>query len=99
MDLYEAEALIKQYNLDYQNQWEQTRFICFITAKSMGAKFNSPAELMRFAWEKQEEKAEKYTPEQLAAMKEEAIKNMNRFSEGKGTIVTFEDLNGIKTQS
>lgn len=40
----------RQYK-DYQNTWEQTRWLAYINAASQGAKIKKPQDLMKFSWE------------------------------------------------
>lgn len=51
MSIFEVDALMMQYNRDYQNRWEQIRFISYITALSNGQKLKTPKDLISFNWE------------------------------------------------
>lgn len=52
MSIKEVEVLLNNYNIDYQNEWNQTRFICYINSLLQGNKLKSPEDLIKFSWEK-----------------------------------------------
>ena len=54
MTFDEANVLIDQFNKDYQNNWEQTRWLGYINAVCAGNKINKPSDLMMFSWEQSE---------------------------------------------
>jgi len=54
MSEWELEALMIGHSKKKRDSWEQCRFLAFVTASSMGAKLKSPADLIEFAWEKEE---------------------------------------------
>ena len=51
MSFKECDSLIKYYNDDYSNRWEQIRYLAFITAKCQGAELKTPSELLPFPWD------------------------------------------------
>ena len=85
MQLFEAEVLIDRHNSAYQDTWEQTRFIAYVTACSMGAKLAKPTDLVIFPWEKKESPKDqnKYTANQIEAMRAEMKKSFAAYTEGK----------------
>lgn len=56
MEFYEVKALLKYQYYKDKDSWEQTRLLGFITAKSHGAKNLKLTELMKFDWEKEQER-------------------------------------------
>ena len=82
----EISAVLEQYNQDYRNEWEQTRYICFVTACSMGAKMKKPQDLMQFAWEVKE-KVKELRPSQseIERLREEAQASYNNYIKGNFT--------------
>jgi len=84
MTIQEVEIVLGQYNKEYQDKWEQTRFIGFIVAISQGAKFKEPKDLLPFTWEKTEEaKPAKISPEDLERMKASMMQSVNNYVTGK----------------
>ena len=51
---YEIHALLKYQYYRNQEDWEQARFLGFITAKSNGAKISKLENLVKFQWEQKE---------------------------------------------
>ena len=54
IEMYEIKALLKYQYYRNQEEWEQTRFLGFISAKSNGAKISKLENLVKFQWEKKE---------------------------------------------
>lgn len=73
MELYEINSLLKyQYYKDKEN-WEQTRMLGFINARSNGAKINKVESLLKFPWEKQpKEKPQFISDEQMKNYRQRA---------------------------
>ncbi len=46
--------------------WEQTRMVAYTVAKMLGSNIDEPVDLMRFAWEEEEEETE----EDIEALRE-----------------------------
>lgn len=51
MTIAEVQAVVDNYNLNYQNQWNQTRWLGYINCLNAGNKLKSPQELITFNWE------------------------------------------------
>jgi hypothetical protein len=49
-DYYLIELYADNYYRKFQNQWEMTRFIAYITAQCQSTKRLSPDEIMKFPW-------------------------------------------------
>ena len=89
MQFEEGEILLAEYNKDYQNGWEQTRWSAFVTACAMGAKLKKPTDLIVFNWEKTETpESRKLTPVELEEMKKEMSSSFENFINGKGEVWT-----------
>jgi hypothetical protein len=44
-------AVTERNYKEYQNGWEQTRWLAYINAASQGAKVKKPQDLIKFSWE------------------------------------------------
>jgi hypothetical protein len=51
MSYEEVNAVLEALNENYQDTWEQTRFLAYIQALSNGAKLKSPIDVIKFSWE------------------------------------------------
>lgn len=87
MTNYEIEAVLSQYNKQYQERWEQVRWLGFINAQVYGAKVKKPQDLIRFSWEHEEALIDKPTPEQLEQFRNSQMQTLKNAEEGKATIV------------
>lgn len=81
MSIKEVEVLLKNYNIDYQNGWEQTRFICYINALLQGNKFKKPEDLIKFVWEKTDEDELNIISEDPDVVKQRMLDMMNNLSD------------------
>lgn len=57
----------------FKNEWEQTRFIAFVVAKTVDSKkrIRKPSDLLPFDWDEQaKKKAKKLTAEEIENMRE-----------------------------
>lgn len=90
MSSFEVDALISEYNRDYQNKWEQTRFISYVSAASAGAKLKSPKDLITFSWEDgYVVENTKLTEEEIIAIKNKMIESINNYEAGKVDTLKF----------
>jgi hypothetical protein len=76
MTFEEANVLIDQYNNEYQNKWEQTRWTGYINALCAGNKLNKPSDLITFSWEIKDDIVE--VKEDVETTKKRLIEMMNR---------------------
>lgn len=90
MTIFEVDAVIHQYNKTYQNGWEQTRFIAYITALSSGQKLKSPREILTFSWEEDTtEIKEKPSREQISEMVNNFTESLTKAQQGLGEQMKF----------
>jgi hypothetical protein len=75
MTASEVGAVMDALYEDYQDSWEQTRFISYVQAASAGAKLQKPQDLVRFSWDAEEVKP---TAEQLVQTQYDLINAMNK---------------------
>ena len=54
MTIAEVQVVVENYNISYQNQWNQIRWLGYINASCAGNKLNQPKDLIVFAWEQEE---------------------------------------------
>lgn len=47
----EVNAVLNAINENYQDDWEQTRFLAYIQALSNGAKLKSAQDIIKFSWD------------------------------------------------
>lgn len=76
MTFDEVNVLIDQYNKDYQNRWEMTRWNGYINVLCAGNNLKQPTDLIRFSWEINEDNVE--VIEDIETVKERLIGLMNR---------------------
>jgi hypothetical protein len=62
-------AVLDGLQEQYENSWEQARFIAYVQAASAGVKINKPSDLIKFSWETEEE----IQPKDLLALQYELI--------------------------
>lgn len=74
MEFYEITALMKFSYYKNMEDWEQSRMVSFITAKSNGAKIGKMEELMKFSWEQKEEAPKKKIRDKSHVMTDEEMK-------------------------
>lgn len=73
MEFYEIGVLLKYQYYKDKEDWEQTRMLGFINARSNGAKINKVESLLKFPWEKQpKEKPQFISDEQMEKYRERA---------------------------
>lgn len=70
MNQFELEAILNQYFNQYKNQWEQVRFISYVTASCQSTKQLAPQDIIKFDWEKE---VEKVSPEEIEKRKKELL--------------------------
>ena len=86
MDITEASLVLDQYNKDYRDGWDRTRYICYVTAASMGATLKKPQDLMLFPWEVEEKvKSPKPTQSQIEQLRKEMTASYNNYIKGEVT--------------
>lgn len=84
MTIQEASLLLDNYNKEYQDGWDRTRYICYVTAASMGAKLKKPQDLMLFPWEVSEKViSPKPTPSQIETLRKEAQQSYDNYIKGE----------------
>lgn len=76
----EVQAIIEAISEDYKDNWEQTRYIAFITAAVNSSKIKQPQDLFKFSWEKdvELEKEEEISPEERQARAQDLIDWRNK---------------------
>jgi hypothetical protein len=70
----EVGVLLEAQYEDYQDRWNQVRFISYVQAQTAGAKFNTAQDLVRFPWDEEEQKL---TSEQLVQTQYDLISAFN----------------------
>jgi len=87
MTIAEAELVLEQYNKEYRDGWDRTRYICYVTACSMGAKLKKPQDLMLFPWEVKEKViAPKPSQSEIEKLRKESQASYDNFIKGKGEV-------------
>jgi hypothetical protein len=73
MSQEEVSMILDAQYEEYQERWNQIRFLCYVTAASSfgGSKVKSPKELMKFPWDEEEQL--QLTPEQKKLNAEELV--------------------------
>ena len=70
----EVGVILEAQYEDYQDRWNQVRFISYVQAQTAGAKFNCAQDLVRFPWDEEEQKP---TGEQLLQTQYDLISAFN----------------------
>lgn len=68
----EVNAVLEAVNENYQDTWEQTRFISYIQALSNGAKLKSAQDVIKFSWDA-DIVVEEISAEELLARKQSML--------------------------
>ena len=76
MDGNEVDGLLKNYNKEYQNKWEQVRWLGYVTVAVTNDKIKKPEDLLKFKWDKVE-KEKVYTQEEKIELQYKLI-NINK---------------------
>lgn len=53
MQYYELDLLTENLQLAYRQEWEQTRYLCYVTAQTQSTKRLKPTDIMKFKWDKE----------------------------------------------
>lgn len=73
MQWYEVDACLKGLGMSERVSWEQTRYICYITAQVNSRKQLKPSDIIRFEWDGEApEDAPGITGEDFERMKRKA---------------------------
>lgn len=75
MDGREVDGLLINYNKEYQNKWEQVRWLGYINAALTNDKIKKPEDLLKFKWDEIEEKI--YSEEEIINIQYNLI-NINK---------------------
>lgn len=68
---WQIAAAIRGYNERSHATWETTRWQSWIIVSALGAKINSPKELVSFPWEKEDEHDDQPTAEDIERLQRE----------------------------
>lgn len=69
----ELDALMKNHNEKYKNDWEKVRWLGYINAIASGAKLKKPQDLITFNWELSEENKIERTEESIKQSQQKLI--------------------------
>jgi hypothetical protein len=80
---------LKRYELNYQEDWEKTRWLGYIFASCFSDKLKKPSDLVKFDWEKENIKID-INDEEVNNYFEKMVEDFNDKKDGK--IATLKDL-------
>ncbi len=79
MEWYEVESCLNGLKNKEKNGWEQTRFICYITAQTQSTKKLKPTDILSFEWDNvSENKETTITNNDVERLKEKAKLTLNK---------------------
>lgn len=52
MQPYELNIILESLEYSQKQQWEQTRYQCYVTAQTQSSKKLKPTDVIRFSWDK-----------------------------------------------
>jgi len=78
MQWYEVEACLN--GLDYKNRinWEQTRFISYVTAQTQSTKKLKPTDILSFHWDGEVQKETIITETDIERLRQKANQTLNK---------------------
>jgi hypothetical protein len=77
MSYDEAEALLRNKEDDFVNQWNQTRYICYSIRQSQTTILLKPSDILSFPWENEGQQPISKTKAELIQYAQEQQKTMN----------------------
>lgn len=74
MKPYELQLITESLHLRYRDSWEQTRFVCYMTAQVNSKKRLRPKDIMVFPWEKESKTQQHHEPQRITQEYVESVR-------------------------
>jgi hypothetical protein len=78
MQWYEVDACLKGLGLSERTGWEQTRYLCYVTAQVQSRNRMKPSDILSFEWDEEKKGDTKISNEEIAKLKKKAAETASK---------------------